>query len=70
VLIFQWPNKGDAKGVITPDALRGGPWPRHPLVFLNGCKTAAYSPETMSPFFKKLIDDRQAAGIIGTERSS
>jgi hypothetical protein len=66
-LIFRGPNEGDRDGVITPDALRGKRWTRHPLVFLNGCSTAAYSPEAMSPFFKKLIDDRDASGIIGTE---
>jgi hypothetical protein len=41
-------------------------WPHHPLVFLNGCSTGNYGPES----FVSLIDDFRkagASGVIGTE---
>lgn len=41
-------------------------WPHHPLVFLNGCSTGSYGPES----FVSLIDDFRkagASGVIGTE---
>ena len=41
-------------------------WPHHPLVFLNGCSTGEYGPES----FVSLIDDFRkagASGVIGTE---
>ena len=66
-LQFQGPHETEA-GIITPDALAYRlKWARHPLVFLNGCGTVGYTPEALSPFVKKLVDDRGAAGIIGTE---
>lgn len=66
-LIFQGPNEGDPKVEIKPADLAGDEWPRRPLVFLNGCNTAGYSPRALSRFFQKFIDDRAAAGVIGTE---
>lgn len=66
-LLFQAPGDKEA-GVITPDELTyRNKWARHPLVFLNGCATVGYTPEALSPFFKKLVDDRGAAGLIVTE---
>ena len=44
-------------------------WEHHPLVFLNGCGTVGYSPDALSPFIDKLVQDRGAAGVIGTEIS-
>jgi hypothetical protein len=41
-------------------------WPHHPLVFLNGCSTGDYGPES----FVSLVDDFRtagASGVIGTE---
>jgi hypothetical protein len=43
------------------------PWQHHPLVFLNGCGTAGFNPEAISPFIEKFVRDRGAAGVIGTE---
>jgi hypothetical protein len=43
------------------------PWKHHPLVFLNGCGTAGFNPEAISPFIEKFVRDRKAAGVIGTE---
>ena len=37
------------------------------MIFLNGCQTAAFSPEAISPFVEKFVRDRAAAGVIGTE---
>jgi hypothetical protein len=42
-------------------------WSRRPLFFLNGCGTAAFSPDALSPFITKLVRDRGAAGVVGTE---
>lgn len=56
-----------------PEKVRSGDFPRtpewahHPLVFLNGCGTGGYTPDALSPFIKKLVDDLGASGIIGTE---
>jgi hypothetical protein len=66
-LIFQGPNQDDPKEEIKPADLAGGEWLRRPLVFLNGCNTAGYSPRALSRFFQKFVDDRAAAGVIGTE---
>jgi hypothetical protein len=66
-LVFQGPQKGDPKEEIRPADLTGGEWQLRPLVFLNGCNTAGYSPRALSRFFQKLVDDRAAAGVIGTE---
>jgi hypothetical protein len=38
-----------------------------PLVLLNGCGTVGFSPDALSPFIVKFVNDRGAAGIIGTE---
>lgn len=66
-LHFQGPE--DKKpGIITPDGLAYGfKWQCSPLVFLNGCGTVGYTPDALSPFLKKLVDDRGASGVIGTE---
>ncbi|MEA3276096.1 MAG: CHAT domain-containing protein [Pseudomonadota bacterium] len=42
-------------------------WPRHPLVILNGCSTAAFSPDALAPFVRKFVNDIGAAGMVGTE---
>jgi hypothetical protein len=42
-------------------------WLHHPLVFLNGCGTAGFNPEALSPFIEKLVTDRGASAVIGTE---
>ena len=39
----------------------------HPLVILNGCNTAAFSPDALSPFIRTLVRDCEAAGALGTE---
>jgi hypothetical protein len=65
-LIFQ--ELTQKPGIITPGALTyASPWKRSPLVFLNGCGTTGYSPEALSPFLTKFVDDRCASGLIGTE---
>lgn len=53
---------------IRPGALANGLCLlHHPLVILNGCNSAAFSPDALSPFIRTLVRDAQAAGAIGTE---
>lgn len=42
-------------------------WTRHPIVLLNGCGTAAFSPQAVSRFIRAFVDDRRAAAVLGTE---
>ncbi len=42
-------------------------WNPPALVFLNGCRTANYSPEALSPFLRSFVDQLGASGLIGTE---
>ena len=53
---------------LTADQFGEKPvWTRAPLVMLNGCGTAGFSPDALSPFVTKLVRDRGAGGVIGTE---
>ena len=38
-----------------------------PLVFINGCHTAALDPDQALQFITPLVEDSQSAGVIGTE---
>jgi CHAT domain-containing protein len=59
---------GQQPGKITADEFDyDKPWEHHPLVFLNGCGTGAFTPDALSPFIIKLVEDRGAAGVIATE---
>jgi hypothetical protein len=55
---------------ITPDNLRAWKvrWksPR-PLVFMNGCMTAALEPEKAAEFVSAFVNIASASGVIGTE---
>ena len=42
-------------------------WRRRPLVIVNGCSTAAFSPDALSPFVQKFTRDCKAGGMVGTE---
>jgi hypothetical protein len=66
-LEFQGPQEAQPGIIRSADLDHNAPWPHHPLVFLNGCSTAAFSPDALSPFIEKLVEDRDAAGVIGTE---
>jgi hypothetical protein len=53
---------------ITARDLDGRPFsPERPLIILNGCGTVGFSAKGLSPFVIKLVGDRQAAGLVGTE---
>jgi hypothetical protein len=70
-LAFQDPQQSKP-GTIKAAALdvdEAHRWTHHPLVFLNGCRTAGFSPKALSPFIVKLTEGRGAAGVIGTEIS-
>ena len=62
---------GGAPAVVTPADLvhDESTWTHHPLVILNGCGTVGFSPDALSPFIPILVDDRGAAGLLGTEIS-
>jgi hypothetical protein len=55
-------------GWILPQVIaRGVKLKHHPLVVLNGCNTAKFSPDALSPFIRHLVRDCEAAGVLGTE---
>lgn len=59
---------GSPPTLIHASALASGLLLAHnPLVILNGCNTAAFSPDALSPFIRTLVRDCEAAGAIGTE---
>ncbi len=42
-------------------------WTRKPLIILNGCSTAAFTPKALSPFVRKFTRDGEAGGVLATE---
>ncbi|HEX6095473.1 MAG TPA: hypothetical protein VF432_04035 [Thermoanaerobaculia bacterium] len=52
---------------LTDDQFDFAPWKNLPLVIVNGCSTAAFSPDALSPFVRKFAEDRKAGGVLGTE---
>ncbi len=42
-------------------------WKYSPLIILNGCSTAAFTPDALSPFIRKFTRDGEAGGVMGTE---
>lgn len=69
VLLFA--GAGGGSGKIEAAQIGAGhpAWPHRPLVFLNGCRTAGFTPDALSPFIETFVRDRRAAGVIGTEIS-
>ncbi len=66
-LVFQDLQDPEPR-VVYPGALdHAEKWAHSPLVMLNGCGTAAFSPDALSPFIRKLVRGRGASGVIGTE---
>jgi hypothetical protein len=64
-------SANDTPAVVTPADLvhDESTWTHNPLVILNGCGTVGFSPDALSPFIPILVDDRGAAGLLGTEIS-
>ena len=58
-------NLNEIDASVTPPRSRHG-WPRHPLVFINGCETATLDSRTMGHFVQ-VFAEHGAAGVIGTE---
>ena len=60
------PGKDDA---ITTNNVRdkGFHWEDPPLVFINGCHTAALEPEHALNFVSAFVEATYASGVIGTE---
>lgn len=65
---LEFTGAGTTGRIFAAD-LRGWPcpWKHSPLVMLNGCGTAGFSPNSLSPFVTTLVQDRGAAGVLGTE---
>ena len=59
--------EGDADDVLEDADFVGRNWAHAPLVFLNGCSTAGFSPYASSKFITMFIRGRKAAAVIGTE---
>jgi len=53
-------------GKIAPGDFRRVEWTHHPMVIINGCHSAGFSPRALSPFVRVFMG-RQASGVIGTE---
>lgn len=66
-LRFPAHDSGPREELIEAGHLDGPPWPNQPLIILNGCRTAAYRPDALSPFLRELIHNRGAGGLLGTE---
>ena len=67
---LEFVDDAQAPVVVEPaDLVDDGAWAHHPLVILNGCGTVGFSPDALSPFIPILVDDRGAAGLLGTEIS-
>jgi hypothetical protein len=61
---------GEGNGLIFADSLlaKGIQWPlNRPLVFLNGCRTAAVSPEMAHGLVAAFVSKALAGAVIGTE---
>ena len=67
---LEFEGTGEA-GRITSDLLdpksKKDAWKFAPLVVLNGCGTAGFSPDALSPFVITLVHDRGASGVVGSE---
>ena len=66
-LRLRHPDQGAKEGRVHAEHLAGKAWQHAPLVVLNGCRTAAYRPDALSPFIDRLTADRHASGVLGTE---
>jgi hypothetical protein len=69
VLDFGKGYAGVADDVLEDSALSGRQWTHAPLVFMNGCSTAGFSPYASAKFIKTFIRSRNASAVIGTEVS-
>jgi hypothetical protein len=66
-LDFGLGYKGKVEDVLEAEDFAGKAWKHGPLVFMNGCGTAGFSPYAPSAFIKRFIQGRDAAAVIGTE---
>ena len=66
--VLRVKDAGDlVEGLLGSADLEGAKFRTQPLIFINGCRTAGFSPEALSPFITTLVTDRNASGLIGTE---
>jgi len=66
-LDFGLGYKDVVEDVLEAREFAGKNWTRAPLVFINGCSTAGFSPYAPSEFISQFIRGRKAAAVIGTE---
>lgn len=59
--------EADESQLITASQFSGVVWQSAPLVFLNGCGTAGFSPYAPSDFVTHFVQKRNAAAVVGTE---
>lgn len=71
----QWPpalkfgNDDTSEERVFASELGEKRFTRSPLVVLNGCRTAGFSPDALSDFIRKFIRDKDAGALLGTEIS-
>ena len=66
-LDFGLGYKGNKADVLEAMQFAGGAWTHKPLVFINGCGSAGFSPYAPSEFIAQFIQGRRASAVIGTE---
>jgi hypothetical protein len=66
-LELQESDQAAARRLTSDQFAYNVPWDHDPLVILNGCSTAGFSPDALSPFIEKFVLDRGASGVLGTE---
>ncbi len=66
-LELQESDQAAARRLTSDQFAYSVPWDHDPLVILNGCSTAGFSPDALSPFIEKFVLDRGASGVLGTE---
>jgi hypothetical protein len=64
---LEFQEKDKPPGYIAWEQLDKFDWNHAPLVFLNGCNTAMFSPDALSPFIRTVVSSCGAAGAVGTE---
>ncbi|GLH99804.1 hypothetical protein [Phytohabitans aurantiacus] len=67
--ILRFQMEGDDERSLQAADLHADAWLHRPLIVLNGCRTAAFRPDALSPFLRKLVQDRMAGALLGTEIS-
>jgi hypothetical protein len=68
ILRFRTAGDDEDRSLQAAD-LDANAWRHRPLIVLNGCRTANFRPDALSPFLRKFLQDRRAGALLGTEIS-